>query len=462
MRLSLSREAPINALYGPAMFRLAAGGGVAADIAAPYTAWMGGIKRLIDDLGDKKNIPGIYESLQGQRLAAYVHERTQQAVEKGLGKPFSVRDYNDPDEGMHAILRTNLFRFSQAKTYDQLRRTSDLLVDAKGRITDQGTFVREAQRLLLLENTQSTLLRFRTEYATALSQAASIRRWQAAEEVRDIFPFLQFRTMQDERVRHSHQALHGVTHPINDSYWDSHTPPLGWNCRCRLVPVLTQPSEESSRRPDVHVDEGFEGNPAKTGILFPRNHPYFEQSSVARKRILARSDAFGLAEHIKANRTLYDAFERQGYTKGAFDEASGGWMAIHDSPDLNDSLGVVAAHRLVARGERIVLLPKNTHSHIKSPDVEINGAVFDIKSQEGSNVDRFLKNNFTDGMVQARNLVFQIAANTSAKEVKARFKNWKSNGEWSTMIFLSPHGIAVISKWDALTGNLGSLDQLDQ
>ncbi|MBQ7855294.1 MAG: hypothetical protein IJ352_09820 [Muribaculaceae bacterium] len=32
-------------------------------------------------------------------------------------------------------------------------------------------------------------------------------------------------------------ALHGVTLPIDDPFWDSFLPPNGWNCRCTAVQV---------------------------------------------------------------------------------------------------------------------------------------------------------------------------------------------------------------------------------
>jgi hypothetical protein len=44
-------------------------------------------------------------------------------------------------------------------------------------------------------------------------------------------------TKHDERVRASHAAFDGVTLPIDDPFWNSHTPPLGYRCRSRLVTV---------------------------------------------------------------------------------------------------------------------------------------------------------------------------------------------------------------------------------
>lgn len=52
-----------------------------------------------------------------------------------------------------------------------------------------------------------------------------------------LYPFLAYRTVGDERVRPNHAALAGLVAPTSWPGWREYTPPLGWNCRCRLVPV---------------------------------------------------------------------------------------------------------------------------------------------------------------------------------------------------------------------------------
>jgi SPP1 gp7 family putative phage head morphogenesis protein len=41
-------------------------------------------------------------------------------------------------------------------------------------------------------------------------------------------------TAGDERVRPGHRILDGVTRPKLDPFWSTHTPPLGFRCRCRI------------------------------------------------------------------------------------------------------------------------------------------------------------------------------------------------------------------------------------
>lgn len=101
--------------------------------------------------------------------------------------------------------------------------------------------------------------------------------------------YLIYRTMLDERVRPAHRKLEGIALPKSASFWKTHYPPNGHNCRCRVdaltraqfealiesgAPVRTKaPRErrvsyidritgERTTTPES-VDPGFEGNPAR-------------------------------------------------------------------------------------------------------------------------------------------------------------------------------------------------------
>lgn len=47
-------------------------------------------------------------------------------------------------------------------------------------------------------------------------------------------PFLQYRTAGDARVRPQHRAWNGLIYPVGHSFWSTHYPPCGWNCRCTV------------------------------------------------------------------------------------------------------------------------------------------------------------------------------------------------------------------------------------
>ncbi len=75
--------------------------------------------------------------------------------------------------------------------------------------------------------------------------------------------------------REEHLALVGTIRPIEDPWWDTHTPPLAWNCKCRIrptdKPVTPIPKETAKDKPAP----GLAGNPGSSGSVFDlKSHPY--------------------------------------------------------------------------------------------------------------------------------------------------------------------------------------------
>lgn len=79
-----------------------------------------------------------------------------------------------------------------------------------------------------------SLHRLDTIFRTNKMVAYNAGRWRAFDAARKLRPWLQYIAVDDDRVRQSHKALNGLVFHIDDPFWDSHTPPNGWNCRCRI------------------------------------------------------------------------------------------------------------------------------------------------------------------------------------------------------------------------------------
>lgn len=53
-------------------------------------------------------------------------------------------------------------------------------------------------------------------------------------------PWWQYVAVMDSRTRPEHAMLHGKTFRFDDPFWDTHYPPLGFRCRCRVRALSNQ------------------------------------------------------------------------------------------------------------------------------------------------------------------------------------------------------------------------------
>ena len=67
-------------------------------------------------------------------------------------------------------------------------------------------------------------------------QAYAAAEYQGLDEQRDVFPYWEYVSMRDERVRDAHAALNGLIIPCDSPFWADHFPPWDWGCRCEVRP----------------------------------------------------------------------------------------------------------------------------------------------------------------------------------------------------------------------------------
>jgi len=216
-----------------------------------------------------------------ENLSYEYHEKVaillSDAVIEGFGGSIFI------PESIEAItfagLNSNIYVFSAAKQYQQVRQLSNLINDL-GERADWQTFKKEAFEVFEDYN----LNYLRTEFETAVGQAQSARDWLQIVSEKDLFPLLQYKTQNDGLVREEHAVLHNVIRPVDDPFWNTRMPKNGWNCRC-----YTKQLESGEVTPIPQVDEKdfpplFQMNPGRDQLIFdPKKHPYFR---------VARGDAY--------------------------------------------------------------------------------------------------------------------------------------------------------------------------
>lgn len=196
-----------------------------------------------------------------------------EGVYAGYGKDFISVDWDTPDHEMLTRLSQNVFSFSAAKNYQELRTITDAMRGDDGKLRSFSDF--KEQVVLINEKFNATWLQ--TEYDTCIATATQSARWQQFRAQKAMFPFLRYQTAGDDSVRDEHRLLDGITKRVDDPFWRTYYPPNGWNCRCEVIQVPdsdVQETPEGTYRTPV-ITELFRTNSGQTGLIFPKGHPYY-------------------------------------------------------------------------------------------------------------------------------------------------------------------------------------------
>ena len=255
-----------------------------------------------DDL--ERLINNIYAgSVNASRLPVDLYEtilnRLTDAVFRGFGG--TIEDFKD--EAARKLLLEyyvhNIAIFSGAKTFQQVKDMSNLVFDANGMKRDFNEF----RKIITGDGFHKGIFNvyndawLRTEYDTAFGTAQMGAEWISIQEDKDVFPYLKYVTAKDERVRHSHAEFDGVVRPVDDPFWDTHTPLNGFNCRCRLIQlnedddVFTVTPDEKIKKLSPPDSDLFAFNPGKNTYIFDEKHPY--TANVPEKYKVSQSVNFG-------------------------------------------------------------------------------------------------------------------------------------------------------------------------
>jgi SPP1 gp7 family putative phage head morphogenesis protein len=210
----------------------------------------------------------------------------------GLNKGLNEVDFGTKNEALRQELRDNVYMFSGAKTYQQVKEMSGL-------IADSSTFPEFKKKAMGVYDTYNTDW-LRSEYNTAYGQGTIANQWGKIEEEKAIFPSLRYSAVMDLNTSAECRGFDGITLPVGDSFWDNYSPLNHFNCRCILEQVDAYSKDKTTSKKDRDaaieignkgVDDTFKMNPYKDGYVFSPEHPYFK---VATKDKAFAEENFGL------------------------------------------------------------------------------------------------------------------------------------------------------------------------
>ena len=212
------------------------------------------------------------------RIGILAEPEAQQFIEAHAGAlDSSFRQVAMSDLMRQRLQRSN-YIFSGMKAFHELNEAFPSLLDENGNRKSFEQFLSDVRAIDKTYNSNY----LRAEYNFVQASAEMADKWESFMQDGDRY-YLQYRTAGDGRVRPEHAALHGVTLPITDTFWEEFYPPNGWNCRCTVVQV------RKSRYPATPHDEAmalgeqalerdtkrmFRFNPGKEGKAVPDYNPY--------------------------------------------------------------------------------------------------------------------------------------------------------------------------------------------
>lgn len=207
-----------------------------------------------------------------EKLVKLVAEYLTESVFKGFGKTFDDVDYLSSDFKKLLHLENDVYQFSAAKNYQQLKSMTEALMDGKGGIKPFTEF----RNMAIDISNEYCGAWLQTEYDTAIGSAQMAGKWQYFEDNKNAVDLLRYETVGDSRVRKAHKQLDGVIRKVDDDFWNTYYPPNGFNCRCDVIPEVNGTETEKSKiiTPD-DVPTMFKTNLGKAGLAFPPKHPYF-------------------------------------------------------------------------------------------------------------------------------------------------------------------------------------------
>lgn len=249
-----------------------------------------------DDLPPDPELDALYEKLLKKLFkggknspsggidvptATHTAQTLMKGVFEGYGGTYATIAYNTPDYDKLMHLEKNVYQFSGAKNWQMLKELTRSLKEGD-KIVPYREFKNKA--ITILDEYDRRYLQ--TEYNAAIAGAQMASKWVDFEKGAALRkeeglpePLLQYRTMEDERVRETHQALNRITRPVSDNFWKTYYPPNGWNCRCTVVQTTSnkKSSDQDTNRAmaDVTPQKGFGVNLAEEGFVFAKNSAYY-------------------------------------------------------------------------------------------------------------------------------------------------------------------------------------------
>lgn len=354
----------------------------------------------------KTALKEVYENNGGDLMNAALFEATYHNLLGAIDSGYGVVQFDQPDFEFVQKLRESARYFSARKTILQVIQLTALTADeANGTSRSFSEFKRLSKGIIGNYNVDW----LQTEYTTALMAARSAREWQDFEADQDLFPNLEFMRTISANPRPEHLRYVGTIRPLHDPFWDTHLPPITWNCSCSV-----KNTDEPSTVIPENIDEtdsvtgALQNNPAKTAQLFNIDRTRYGELTKEIPDAVIKQE---LNKNILPDMDFYVPVYRG---------VNGGLMEIHPAIDpVEYDENTRIGYRLAKNGDKVQLFKKDQREKVegwKFPDAIVNGKRTEFKIAKSTDEPRkAIQNGFedcneigTDGLRKAEICVFYV------------------------------------------------------
>ncbi len=226
-----------------------------------------GLAQMLKDIWEQKGMP----SAINKEVTLGFANKIWSGLKEGYGKDVGNIDYNSPDFNMLTHLQTNVYAFSAAKNWQQMKAITQSMIGEDRKLR---TFAQFKDAAGLINTTYEGWLR--TEYNTAVASGQMASKWVDIQANKDVLPMLEYDAVMDGRTSDICADFNGIIKEVDDAFWNAFYPPNHFGCRSTVRQLSSgKPTNTSNLAIPEKIPEMFKVNLAKERLAFPPTHPYY-------------------------------------------------------------------------------------------------------------------------------------------------------------------------------------------
>ena len=212
-------------------------------------------------------------------LFSETYSRLRDGVDEGSSRKWVETEYRSTSWEMQKNLRYNVGVFSAFKNHAQVDEMVSALRDEKGALRSYNDFKKTATGIEKDYNENW----LKAEYNAAVRSARTATDWVSATTNQKLYPNIEYLPSRSAHRRVEHEQYYGIIRPVDDPFWNTHLPPVGWGCKCGWRTTRSTSTEVPENLPPV--PKAFAHNPGKSQQVFSPDHPFMKDRKSQAKEI---------------------------------------------------------------------------------------------------------------------------------------------------------------------------------